>query len=497
MADLTDEELRDLFQSEFPSTMSYQEMSRKLCVMQHEHINELRNKFCDLALDAFIRGFYSWREDFREYLNGNFGGLFMKQVAMLRPRNFFFDSISAFFMGDYDKCLKLLDEAYAGTEVFTTCEIDYSLLPVFKNAFPGFWEHVRKLVNKKKAEPGVIEYINAIEAYYSDADSNTMIEKLTEVYRIDSECVVVKELLARFYGRNKMYKNALAYYEQIDEPTVLYYDNLYFDMGWVYAKLRANDKAIEYYKKCIEVNPNYIYANNNLGYVYIKEKRYDEAIKVLRNALSEQFTYDERKLASNNLVCAYIGAKKITEAKAFASKTKIKLWKYTLDKLKKVEAGECVADEDEENDKEQFSAANKKYSEIRASQFSSERILEDELVLRIESGQPVFGESLKIYRRKGKYGRQYIIPVGRIDLLTEDSKGNLYIIELKKDRGYDDAYKQITAYIDWFAKNKEFKDQKIYGIICLNNPSKGLIEKTTKDERVKLYEYMISYREIK
>ena len=51
---------------------------------------------------------------------------------------------------------------------------------------------------------------------------------------------------------------------------------------------------------------------------------------------------------------------------------------------------------------------------------------------KIESGFPVFGKKLKIYMRKGEYGRQYIIPIGRLDLLCEDNEGELYIIELKR-----------------------------------------------------------------
>ena len=122
--------------------------------------------------------------------------------------------------------------------------------------------------------------------------------------------------------------------------------------------------------------------------------------------------------------------------------------------------------------------------------------MEDELTARIESGMPVFGMNLKIYRRHGAYGRQYIIPIGRLDLLCEDEKGNLYIIELKKDSGYDDAYKQTAEYLDWFEKNNITKGKKVYGIICLNSPSKILIEKVHADKRMRLFEYQISYKEI-
>lgn len=133
---------------------------------------------------------------------------------------------------------------------------------------------------------------------------------------------------------------------------------------------------------------------------------------------------------------------------------------------------------------------------IKRQQFSNEKLLEDELTARIESGQPVFGMNIRVYKRKGEYGRQYIIPIGRLDLLCEDSQGNLYIVELKKDSGYDDAYKQIAAYLDWFEKNEKYKGKKIYGIICLNSPSKELIEKVHSDNRMKLFEYQISYNEI-
>lgn len=109
---------------------------------------------------------------------------------------------------------------------------------------------------------------------------------------------------------------------------------------------------------------------------------------------------------------------------------------------------------------------------------------------------PVFGIKLKVYKRKGEYGRQYIIPVGRIDLLCEDAAGNLYVVELKKDSGYDDAYEQTAQYLDWFEKSEKFKSKKVYGIICLNNPTQELISKVHNDKRMRMFEYRISYTEL-
>lgn len=129
-------------------------------------------------------------------------------------------------------------------------------------------------------------------------------------------------------------------------------------------------------------------------------------------------------------------------------------------------------------------------------QFSKEKLLEEELTARIESGMQVFGKHLKVYKRKGEYGRQYNIPVGRLDLLCEDANGNLYVVELKKDSGYDDVYEQITQYLAWFEQSEKFKGKKVYGIICLNHPAQELLSKVHTDKRIRIFEYQISYTEL-
>ncbi len=131
-----------------------------------------------------------------------------------------------------------------------------------------------------------------------------------------------------------------------------------------------------------------------------------------------------------------------------------------------------------------------------SGRFLKEKLLEDELEAKLAAGVPVFGKKLKIYERPGKYGRQFIIPGSRIDLLCEDDNGDIYIVELKRDHGYDDVYSQTVRYIEWFEKNGAFKNKKIYGIICMNDPSAELINKVKRDGRIRLFEYSIRYSEI-
>jgi len=111
---------------------------------------------------------------------------------------------------------------------------------------------------------------------------------------------------------------------------------------------------------------------------------------------------------------------------------------YSNARLRKKDIEEITIDEADEQDLITSSSAIDLGP--KRQRFSSERLLEEELTARIEAGIEVFGLQLKMYRREGKYGRQFIIPIGRLDLLCEDEEGNLYIIELKKDSGYDDAF---------------------------------------------------------
>ncbi|MDO4322820.1 MAG: endonuclease NucS [Lachnospiraceae bacterium] len=200
---------------------------------------------------------------------------------------------------------------------------------------------------------------------------------------------------------------------------------------------------------------------------------------------------------ANNYVRVLIALGKYDDAKKFAEKGKFCISKSLRDKAAKLDPPNTSLKKDvpviADADKNEAAGQTLIKRGIKLQQFSNEKLLEDELTARIESGIPVFGLSLKMYQRHGEYGRQYIIPVGRLDLLCEDASGNLYVIELKKDSGYDDVYKQLSVYLEWFEKNEKFKDKNVYGIICLNQPSRELIEKVHADKRMKLYEYQISY----
>lgn len=159
------------------------------------------------------------------------------------------------------------------------------------------------------------------------------------------------------------------------------------------------------------------------------------------------------------VACLLYAMGKYSEAREFVKNAPVKVAKAIRDKIEKAPEKDAITvipemkpDEIEENSE----PVAKAVFERKGFQFQSEKVLEDELTMRMEAGIEVFGLPLKIYKRRGEYGRQFVFPKGRLDILAEDAEKNLYIIELKKDSGYDDVYKQTI---------RDFPDYKIsYGL---------------------------------
>lgn len=313
--------------------------------------------------------------------------------------------------------------------------------------------------------------------------------------------LLLDALISGYYRYSEMDTKQLvddplfSYFEQFEDgkPTsrIFLEGTVYFWMAWCYGKKKDCLKEEEYYRKSLEALPVGENTLNNLGYSLYKQRKFKEAQSVFEDCLRQN---RDVRYAANNLVRTLLAQGKngeaqrvIQEHERFVSKDLKKRAEKPVGKVKIAVPEPAVTDVEAETIVD---------IGVKKQQFSSEKLLEDELVQRMEIGIPVFGMSLRIYQKRGVYGRQFVLRNGRLDILGIDTAGDLYVIELKKDSGYDDAYAQTREYIDWIEEDVAVKGQRVFGIICLNDPTKDLIEKVKADDQMRLFEYSISYSEI-
>ena len=450
--------------------------------------------FINDVITGFTNGFLRYGN-----LDGSEEIIGLLERYLKKVEDSFAEAFLAFLKGQKKQCLEHLTKFNTLNREKTSTEADflYGILGPFKNAFPGFYSAIRKSCDTLPTDPLTKLLCEQMDAFYATEDPDQMAEAIYPIMQKYPDSMVANLLLGYTHYEAKRWGSAIACFEKIEGKitnALFWDDEIWFFKAWSYGKLREHKNAIKCYEKVLDLYPDSENTLNNMGYEYYLLKQYSKAIEIFERCLDEG---RDVKYAANNYVRALLAAGRNTDAKAFVADGK---YKITLEMQRRVKAAgkdkfvEPVADEDAVD-----GSYNVEDRPVRknADQFSSEKLLEDELSMRIEAGVPVFGKQLKIYRRHGEYGRQYIIPVGRLDLLAEDENGDLYIIELKKDSGYDDPYDQTAAYLDWFEKNHRKKGQRIYGIICLNGPSKSLIEKVRKDDRIQLFNYSISYDEVK
>lgn len=496
---MTRDEAVMYYKEHYPDDMPLLEISESINKLNIDGVDYLRATLCDNLLYVISGGFISYGKD---YFDKNIlVDAYKKNAKKLPKDEYYLLSVYYFMLHNNEKSMELLKKAvktYMTGTVNEETVIEWFMEP-FKQGYSDFWSEVSQCLKECKCESGIVDFCQFLDEFYSSKTNEDTLEVIIKFMRLYPHFKVPKELLANTYYAMSMWNNAIAGFESLDSTIFFYQYDVYFMMAWSYGKVKDLTNEELYYRKCIELYPEAINAHNNLAYCLYRQKRFLEAKEILETCLENK---RDLPYSANNYVRVLIALGRNADAKKFVNSKEYKISKSIVDRVKKLSCTNARLKKQDDvviiNDviDELPDESDNSNLTLKRQQFSSEKILEDELTARIEAGISVFGLQLKVYKRHGEYGRQYIIPIGRLDLLCEDKDGNLYVIELKKDSGYDDAYKQTAEYLDWFEKNKISKGKKVYGIICLNNPTKDLIDKVHSDDRMKLFEYQISYTEM-
>ena len=124
------------------------------------------------------------------------------------------------------------------------------------------------------------------------------------------------------------------------------------------------------------------------------------------------------------------------------------------------------------------------------SEFAKEKDLQNFLVKNLHMIEP----GLKLYDDGLRDGVEY--PAGRrfIDILAQDTDGQLVVIELKVSRGHDRTIGQILNYIGWVRENLVKPNQEVRGIIIAKEITEDLrLTCLLPQIPVSLREYSISF----
>lgn len=492
------------FYDNIPADISNDLLLKKIIAIPNKEERSIIAKYeCDSEIDIVAFDMFGWKYPEGAQLS-SIG--FIKEVFiplmqyMIDDNRYYYDAVAAFFEGDTTKCFKLLkkdiDKYIAEKDELDEDWFAYNYL-IFKGAIPKLYDYILDKISKLNHSKGLPELIKATKIYYCNNDNIQLEKAASEALLLVPDSILAKELMAEVWYCNKRWNNTLAILEEVNNGYIYAEHERMFMLAWCKSKTRDRKGAIEYYKKCLEIAPMKQWARNNLAYEYYITHQYEKAEKEYKKCIDEKLNL---KYACTGYVRTLSALGKIEKAEQFISNSPEKIYKVALDELKDAKKGK------KKNHNKDYieEASNEELTEISSIehkstfQFSKESILEDELEERLLAGTTVFGIPLKIFKRKGVYGRQWSFAgLGRIDLLAEDNDGNLYVIELKKDSGYDDAYTQTVKYVEWFEKSKYAKGKKVYGIICVNNPPQKLLNSVQKDDRIRLFEYRVSYSEIK
>ena len=510
MDNITNEEARSIILDKLIADESYENITKYIETCKNEKFRELLNiNYADALIDYLTYDYIFYGKVVEGFSESEYVVALEKSIENLHHSHNWYSAFLALQKGENKICLAELKKWFSDkenefkTEKMNEVDAIEIFVRPFKEGFSELWEEICKCIKLIQTEDGVPELLFMYKQFYASKYGDESIDILTNFIAKYPDFVSPHEILGTVYYDLKHWNNCIAEYEKVTEPVwyVFRIGHIPFMMAYSHDKVREYKEAEKYYRLCIENDPGEEFARNNLSYVLIRQKRYSEALEILEECLSEKKDIPN---AANNYVSALIGLGRNKDAKEFIKNTEFSIAKDIKEKVKKLDnrntkkVTEKTELFDESNDAEEQRID--KRTPTPSFQFSTEKILEDELTARIEAGNPVFGKKLKVYRRKGDYGRQYRIFVdGRIgifDLLCEDDAGDLYIIELKKDSGYDDVYEQISNYLDWIVKEPKFKGKKAYGIICLNSPTKDLVEKVHKDPRMEIYNYQISYSKL-
>jgi tetratricopeptide (TPR) repeat protein len=280
-----------------------------------------------------------------------------------------------------------------------------------------------------------------------------------------------------YYGE-KNWRAAVKYYDRaLESPDAQQHPDIHFYLAWCLGKTKDYSREEEHYRACLELDPDYPSARNNLGWSLCKQGRHKDALPVFEEAIKRG---NDGKTPLWNKAAALKKLGCLQEAIEVLRQDvdkKGNLTRYAQQEITRLQARTTLRSDPEVEDRSLEPAGPKRRKAMPPSEVSKEQWLEMHIVESIVRGDRVFGRSLRMYDEGPYYGRQLPIPEcnRRLDLLVEDlDTQDLIVVELKRGRADDAVVGQIASYMAWVRDHLAKPGQKVRGIICVHEASRSL-----------------------
>ncbi|HXR83639.1 MAG TPA: tetratricopeptide repeat protein [Hanamia sp.] len=166
------------------------------------------------------------------------------------------------------------------------------LIEAYRNA--GYYDSAILIANQEIMKDNGSAYLWNIKAslYFENNDTANAINSLQhaiDIYPLPDYLVALGTVYAEIKNKNSL---SIAN-ELLGSNKSKYGKDAYFIKGLYYNYINDPEKAIKYLDSCLNLDFTYMYAYREKGIALYNEKKYEEAIKVLKRAVTIQNNFDE------------------------------------------------------------------------------------------------------------------------------------------------------------------------------------------------------------
>lgn len=195
----------------------------------------------------------------------------------------------------------------------------------------NYWPEIKKTLRDSSLNKKYLLCCDVLQSYHFGSQPKRTIQLAEELTGMDAECSIAWDILGRLQYSEKMWEESNRTHEYILKNFEDHWDRgtYLWRLAWGNGKIKNFALEEKYYREYMKENPDDGWAYNNLGYSFYRQKKYDEAERMLRssiNLLSNKTPYE-------NMVNVLRASGKLSEMREFVQNNQNHLSRKTIENV--------------------------------------------------------------------------------------------------------------------------------------------------------------------